>query len=78
MHKVGKGTVITQGLFFYPDLSDTGQYRGTFNFGTVTKLNKWHFRLRLLQLGLAEFHNRAQAGGGVTRLRQSPRQGLPA
>ncbi len=41
MHKVGKGTVITQGLFFYPDLSDTGQYRGTFNFGTVTKLNKW-------------------------------------
>jgi len=41
MHKVGKGTVITQTLFFYPDLSKTGQYRGTFNFGTVTKLNKW-------------------------------------
>ena len=41
MHKIGKGTVITQSLFFYPDLSDTGQYRGTFNFGTVTKLNKW-------------------------------------
>jgi putative salt-induced outer membrane protein len=41
MHKVGKGTVITQALFFYPDLSQTGQYRGTFNFGTVTKLNKW-------------------------------------
>ncbi len=41
MHKVGKGTVITQSLFFYPDLSQTGQYRGTFNFGTVTKLNKW-------------------------------------
>jgi putative salt-induced outer membrane protein len=41
MHKVGKGTVITQTLFFYPDLSQTGQYRGTFNFGTVTKLNKW-------------------------------------
>jgi putative salt-induced outer membrane protein YdiY len=40
-HKVGKGTVITQNLFFYPDLSQTGQYRGTFNFGTVTKLNKW-------------------------------------
>lgn len=39
--KVGKGTVITQAFFFYPDLSDTGQYRGTFNFGTVTKLNKW-------------------------------------
>jgi len=41
MHKVGKGTVITQTLFFYPDLSQTGQYRGTFNLGTVTKLNKW-------------------------------------
>jgi putative salt-induced outer membrane protein YdiY len=41
MHKVGKGTVITQTLFFYPDLSQTGQYRGTFNFGMVTKLNKW-------------------------------------
>ncbi len=41
MHKVGKGTVITQTLFFYPDLTQTGQYRGTFNFGTVTKLNKW-------------------------------------
>jgi putative salt-induced outer membrane protein YdiY len=41
MHKVGKGTVITQNLFFYPDLSQTGQYRGTFNFSTVTKLNKW-------------------------------------
>jgi putative salt-induced outer membrane protein len=41
MHKVGKGTVITQNFFFYPNLSDTGQYRGTFNFGTVTKLNKW-------------------------------------
>jgi putative salt-induced outer membrane protein len=41
MHKVGKGTVITQSFFFYPDLSDTSQYRGTFNLGTVTKLNKW-------------------------------------
>ena len=41
MHKVGKSTVITQNFFFYPDLSQTGQYRGTFNLGTVTKLNKW-------------------------------------
>ena len=39
--KAGKGTVITQSLFFYPDLSDTSQYRGTFSFGTVTKLKKW-------------------------------------
>ena len=41
VHKIGKGTVITQGLLFYPDLSDTGEYRGTFNLGTVTKINKW-------------------------------------
>lgn len=39
--KAGKSTVITQNFFIYPDLSDTSQYRGTFNFGTVTKLNKW-------------------------------------
>jgi len=41
MHKLGASTVITQTLYFYPDLSDTGEYRGTFNFGTVTKINKW-------------------------------------
>jgi putative salt-induced outer membrane protein YdiY len=41
VHKVGKGTVITQGLLFYPDLTHTGEYRGTFNLGTVTKINKW-------------------------------------
>ena len=41
VHKIGKGTVITQGLLFYPDLTQTGEYRGTFNLGTVTKINKW-------------------------------------
>jgi putative salt-induced outer membrane protein len=41
MHKIGKGTVITQSFFFYPNLTQSGQYRGTFNLGTVTKLNKW-------------------------------------
>ncbi|MGA7635167.1 MAG: DUF481 domain-containing protein [Terriglobales bacterium] len=41
MHKVGKGTVITQSFLLYPDLSKTGQYRGTFALGTVTKLSKW-------------------------------------
>ncbi len=40
-HKLGKSTAITQAFIFYPDLSDTSQYRFTFNFGTVTKLNKW-------------------------------------
>ena len=41
MHKISKSTVITQNLYFYPDLTNTGEYRGTFAFGTVTKLNKW-------------------------------------
>ncbi|HZC21973.1 MAG TPA: DUF481 domain-containing protein [Candidatus Binatia bacterium] len=39
--KLGKGTVLTQNFDFYPNLQQTGQYRGTFNLGTVTKLNKW-------------------------------------
>jgi len=39
--KMGKGTVLTQNFDFYPNLQQTGQYRGTFNLGTVTKLNKW-------------------------------------
>jgi hypothetical protein len=41
MHKLGEATVLTEKLFVYPDLSDPGEYRTTFNFGTVTKLNKW-------------------------------------
>jgi putative salt-induced outer membrane protein len=40
-HKIGAATVITEKLYAYPDLNDTGEYRATFNFGTVTKLNKW-------------------------------------
>lgn len=40
-HKVGMNTAITEKLYLYPDLSDTGEYRGIFNFGTVTKINKW-------------------------------------
>lgn len=39
--KLGKTTVVTQKLYFFPNLSDTGQYRGTFNLGTVTKISKW-------------------------------------
>jgi len=39
--KIGKGTEITQNMDFYPDLQDTGQYRWTFNLGTVTKISKW-------------------------------------
>jgi putative salt-induced outer membrane protein len=41
MHKVGKSTVITQNLYFFPDLQDTGEYRMTFAFGSVTKISKW-------------------------------------
>ena len=41
MHKLGKSTVLNQSLAFFPDLNDPGEYRGTFNLGTVTKMNKW-------------------------------------
>jgi putative salt-induced outer membrane protein YdiY len=41
MHKLGKSTVLTQNLYFYPDLSQTGEYRGTFNLGLITKISKW-------------------------------------
>ena len=40
-HKWGKTTVITEKGYFYPDLSDTGEYRATFDLGTVTKISKW-------------------------------------
>jgi len=40
-HKLGKSTLVTQKLYFFPDFNDTSQYRATFNFGTVTKLSKW-------------------------------------
>lgn len=39
--KLGKSTVVTQNLDFYPNLQDTGEYRFIFNLGTVTKLSKW-------------------------------------
>jgi hypothetical protein len=41
MHKAGKSTVLTQSFYFYPDLQNSSDYRGTFNFGTVTKISKW-------------------------------------
>lgn len=40
-HKLGMNTVLTQKLYFFPNLNDTGEYRATFNFGTVTKISKW-------------------------------------
>jgi putative salt-induced outer membrane protein YdiY len=41
MHKLGKSTVLNEKLYFFPDLNSPGDFRGTFDFGTVTKLNKW-------------------------------------
>jgi putative salt-induced outer membrane protein len=40
-HKLAKSTLITEKLSFFPDLSETGEYRATFNLATVTKINKW-------------------------------------
>jgi putative salt-induced outer membrane protein YdiY len=41
MHKLYGSTVLIQSFYFYPDFNNTGEYRTTFNFGTVTKLSKW-------------------------------------
>ena len=41
LHKLAASTSLTQSLYFYPNLSDAGDYRSTFNFGTVTKFSKW-------------------------------------
>lgn len=43
MHQAGKSTVITENFYIFPDLSSgyAGQYRMTFNLGTVTKISKW-------------------------------------
>jgi putative salt-induced outer membrane protein YdiY len=41
LKKLGASTVLTQKLYAYPDLNEPGDYRATFDFGTVTKLSKW-------------------------------------
>jgi putative salt-induced outer membrane protein len=40
-HKLGKSSLLTEKLYFYPNLTETGQYRGTFDLGFVTKISKW-------------------------------------
>jgi putative salt-induced outer membrane protein YdiY len=40
MHKIGTSTVINQKLYFFPDINSAGDFRGTFAFASVTKLNK--------------------------------------
>jgi putative salt-induced outer membrane protein YdiY len=41
MHKLTKSTVITQDAYFFPDFNKAGEYRTTFDLGTVTKISKW-------------------------------------
>jgi putative salt-induced outer membrane protein YdiY len=41
MHKLGASTVLSEKLYFFPDMSQTGNYRAAFNFGTITKISKW-------------------------------------
>jgi putative salt-induced outer membrane protein YdiY/small nuclear ribonucleoprotein (snRNP)-like protein len=40
MHKLGKSTALNERLYFFPDLNSVGEYRGTFDFVTVTKISK--------------------------------------
>jgi putative salt-induced outer membrane protein len=46
MHKFGSTTVVTEQFYFYPDLTNTGQYRFALDAASVTKINKW-FGLQL-------------------------------
>lgn len=39
--KIGISTLLTEHLYFYPNISDADDYRATFNLGTVTKMSKW-------------------------------------
>lgn len=41
MHKFGKSTTATEVFYFYPDLTNTGQYRFSFDAGSVTQIKKW-------------------------------------
>jgi putative salt-induced outer membrane protein YdiY len=41
MHKLGKTTVLNEKLYLFPDLTQTGQYRATFDLAIATKINKW-------------------------------------
>jgi putative salt-induced outer membrane protein len=41
MYKLGASTVLAEKLYFFPNLDDTSEFRGTFNLGTITKISKW-------------------------------------
>jgi putative salt-induced outer membrane protein len=36
-HKLHKSTALTESFYFFPNVSQTGQHRDTFDLGTVTK-----------------------------------------
>ena len=38
--KMTASTIVSEALFFYPNLTSTGDYRSTFSLGLVTKLTK--------------------------------------
>ncbi len=41
-HKFGASTVVTEKAYYFPNLTDSlGEYRTTFNIGSVTKISKW-------------------------------------
>ena len=40
VRKLGASSAINEALFFYPNLSSTGDFRSTFSLGVVTKLTK--------------------------------------
>jgi putative salt-induced outer membrane protein len=50
MHKFGKSTTVTEVFYFYPDLSNTSEYRFSFDAASVTQINKWFG----LQIGLSD------------------------
>jgi putative salt-induced outer membrane protein YdiY len=42
MHKLGKSTILTEKLDFYPEITDVpGNYQGTFLVNVTTKVSKW-------------------------------------
>ncbi len=41
MHKFGKSTTFNEVFYFYPDLSNTGEYRFALDAAAVTKINNW-------------------------------------
>lgn len=41
LHKIGKASVFTEKFYFYPDLSNTGQYRFALDASLVSKINNW-------------------------------------